>query len=142
MEHPLDRKWLETRLRRIDSNQARLARAMGKDRSVVNRLLNGERKLKLAEIETIAEHLHLPVAAVLEWAGVPTTDSSTRKGFAEMTQAELEMPKPKVSVWESGSKATRHPAFGALKGLITIKPGVNLTEPVFEDWKKLYGEDE
>ena len=33
----------------------------------------------------------------------------------------------------------RHPAFGALKGLITIKPGVDLTEPAFEDWTELYG---
>ena len=29
----------------------------------------------------------------------------------------------------------------ALKGMITILPDVDLTEPAYADWKKLYGED-
>jgi hypothetical protein len=39
-------------------------------------------------------------------------------------------------------KPYRHPAWGALKGMITIPPGVDLTEPTLENWKALYGEDE
>lgn len=58
-------------------------------------------------------------------------------GFSEMKQAELGAPEATTS----GSDKP-HPAFGALKGLITIKPGTDLTKPTFEDWKKLYGENE
>lgn len=34
---------------------------------------------------------------------------------------------------------TRHPAWGAMKGLLTIKPGVDLTEPVYtdEEWAEI-----
>ena len=33
---------------------------------------------------------------------------------------------------------TRHPAFGALKGLVHIPPGVDLTEPAEPEWEKLW----
>jgi hypothetical protein len=32
----------------------------------------------------------------------------------------------------------RHPLFGALKGLVRIPPGVDLTEPTDPDWGKVY----
>jgi hypothetical protein len=35
----------------------------------------------------------------------------------------------------------RHPAWGALKGMITVPPDVDLTAPTYDDWKTLYGED-
>jgi hypothetical protein len=36
-----------------------------------------------------------------------------------------------------GSKGERHPAFGALKGLIRIRPGVDLTGPADPEWADL-----
>jgi hypothetical protein len=41
-------------------------------------------------------------------------------------------PLPKVG------KGGRHPLFGALKGLVRIPPGVDLTEPADPDWGKVY----
>jgi len=35
-------------------------------------------------------------------------------------------------------KSDRHPMFGALKGLVRIPPGVDLTEPADPDWGKVY----
>jgi hypothetical protein len=35
-------------------------------------------------------------------------------------------------------KGGRHPLFGALRGLVHIPPGVDLTEPADPDWGKLY----
>jgi hypothetical protein len=35
-------------------------------------------------------------------------------------------------------KSGRHPLFGALKGLVRIPPGVDLTEPADPDWGKVY----
>jgi hypothetical protein len=37
-------------------------------------------------------------------------------------------------------KGERHPAFGALKGLIVIPPGVDLTEPADPGWADLLDE--
>jgi hypothetical protein len=59
-------------------------------------------------------------------------------GFGEMKQEPIKQeekpPHP--------AAAKHHPAYGALKGMITILPGVDLTEPAYPDWKKLYDEDE
>ena len=35
------------------------------------------------------------------------------------------------------TKDGRHPAWGALKGVIHVPPGVDLTEPIGEDWDQL-----
>jgi hypothetical protein len=35
-------------------------------------------------------------------------------------------------------RSGRHPLFGALKGLVRIPPGVDLTEPADPDWGKVY----
>ena len=32
----------------------------------------------------------------------------------------------------------RHPAWGAMQGMIQIAPGVDLTEPAFPDWEKVW----
>jgi hypothetical protein len=60
-----------------------------------------------------------------------TTEASG--GFAE--------PAPKPYATKDG----RHPAFGALKGMIHILPGVDLTEPADPEWADLqdkkYGPD-
>ena len=37
----------------------------------------------------------------------------------------------------SQEKGGRHPAFGALKGLIRIRPGIDLTEPADPEWADL-----
>jgi hypothetical protein len=38
----------------------------------------------------------------------------------------------------AATKEGRHPLFGALKGLVRIPPGVDLTEPADPDWGKVY----
>jgi hypothetical protein len=45
-------------------------------------------------------------------------------------------PSPPLA--PTGKKPGRHPAFGALKGLIRVPPGVDLTEPADPDWGKVY----
>jgi len=45
----------------------------------------------------------------------------------------------------SNKKPKRHPAFGAMKDVTWIAPGVDLTEPAFPEWADLieekYGKD-
>lgn len=63
-------------------------------------------------------------------------------GFGEMKQTEFAAAAhdgPAKSPPEDKVPG-RHPAWGAMKGMITLLPGVDLTAPTYEDWKKLYGE--
>lgn len=48
----------------------------------------------------------------------------------EQKLAEANLPRAR--------KGTRHPLFGALKGLVHVPPGVDLTEPADPDWGKVY----
>ena len=43
----------------------------------------------------------------------------------------------------SGAAVTKHPAYGSMKGMIKIMPGVDLTEPADPEWAKIaYGDDD
>lgn len=63
-------------------------------------------------------------------------------GFGEMKQKPIKGPS-NVPPTDSTNKkiAYRHPAWGAMKGMITLLPDTDLTAPSYEDWKALYGED-
>lgn len=63
-------------------------------------------------------------------------------GFGEMKQMKFDPQAVVVKTEGKASSSGHHPAYGALKGLITIAPDVDLTQPAFEDWKSLYGETE
>jgi hypothetical protein len=64
-------------------------------------------------------------------------------GFGEEKQARFAGAASAgiaVDAMDGTKVVVRHPAWGALKGMITIPEGVDLTEPAFSDWKSLYGE--
>jgi hypothetical protein len=52
--------------------------------------------------------------------------------FRRVEQKAPELPPPRTD------KGGRHPIFGALKGLVHVPPGVDLTEPADPDWGKVY----
>jgi hypothetical protein len=52
--------------------------------------------------------------------------------FRRMEQKTPETPVPQAN------KDGRHPIFGALKGLVHIPDGVDLTEPADPDWGRVY----
>jgi hypothetical protein len=60
-------------------------------------------------------------------------DTKARKVVFRKADADSsEAPPPQTK------KSGRHPLFGALKGLIRVAPGVDLTEPAEPDWGKVY----
>jgi hypothetical protein len=67
--------------------------------------------------------------------------NSTAGGFAEMKQSEFGSKLDQEKAPAREKQPYRHPAWGAMKGMITLRPDVDLTEPSYSDWKKLYGED-
>src|ERR1043166_767787 len=50
----------------------------------------------------------------------------------------VEESRAETSAVRPARKGERHPLFGALKGLVRIPPGVDLTEPADPDWGKVY----
>lgn len=57
-----------------------------------------------------------------------------------MTESKQE-PTPAPSAVGPGQPPSRlHPAFGCMKGTITVAPGVDLTEPAFPEWADLIEE--
>ena len=89
-------------------------------------------------------------SAAWQAAGYKTADVSVEQetirfvpdqtGFGEMKQPNIKHDTQPAE--QNGeAKPEHHPAYGALKGMITLLPGVDLTEPSYPDWKKLYGED-
>lgn len=62
-------------------------------------------------------------------------DIEGRKLVFRRVKTSSETPAPKS---KSAPKAGLPPFYGALKGLIQIAPGVDLTEPADPDWGKVY----
>ena len=52
--------------------------------------------------------------------------------FTRSSNMQAQSGRPKTAN-ETGTK-TRHPMLGAMKGLITIEPGYDLTEPAMPEW--------
>lgn len=59
---------------------------------------------------------------------------SSNVGFGEAPSKTVDVPQP---------APTQHPAIGSMKGMLTIMPGVDLTEPADPEWADIaYGDDE
>ncbi len=132
----LDKEWFFGRLAARGLSLRGMAKAMRLDPSALSRIVSGERSLKAGEQDTMAGLLGVSIEEV----AAHRMNDAVQGGFSEMQQTEL---KPPVSADQGRAKTPyRHPAWGAMKGMITILPDVDLTEPSYEDWKKLYGEED
>jgi hypothetical protein len=83
------------------------------------------------------------------WSNNPTNNVMTKVWLAAGFRTEQVDTKARKVVFRRIEKATdallprvkkgsRHPLFGALKGMVRIPPGVDLTEPADRDWGKVY----
>ncbi len=61
-------------------------------------------------------------------------DVKSRKVVFRRVEQMHSEPSPPAPAKKGG----RHPLFGALKGLVRIAPGVDLTEPADPEWSKVY----
>jgi len=68
-------------------------------------------------------------------AGFRTEQVDVKSRKVVFRRVEQKAPEPPPQRTDKGG---RHPIFGALKGLVHVPPGVDLTEPADPDWGKVY----
>ena len=136
------REWFLEVLEKKNMNQSDLARALGRDRSAVTRLLSGERGLRADEQDRIAEILGVSVEEF------SARRNSEQAGFSERSQAPFRTDGDLKAVNRVDQKKDiddedlpDHPIWGSMAGTITVMPGVDLTQPMDFEWSgKLYNE--
>jgi hypothetical protein len=106
--------------------------------------------MSFAEIEKVLG-FELPKSQMYAawWSNNPTNNVMTNEWLAagyRTEQVDIEGRKlvfrkaapddgqPKVAEGKTEAKGGRHPIIGFLKGMITIRPGVDVTEPADSDW--------
>jgi hypothetical protein len=65
----------------------------------------------------------------------------TVTGFSEMKQAEFDADqtaKPSAKPAPRGKGSGRHPVWGVWKGLVTLDPDYDYTQPADPEWGKVY----
>lgn len=119
----MDDKWFKLQQKRVGITADQIAARIGRDRSIVSRILNGRQPMSLEWAKAFSEALEVPLATVLEKAG--TTDAFTARqfspGFSESDAAawipqgaeDRQVPtmaaamgaRPGVDVWQVKSPA-------------------------------------
>lgn len=111
----VDKNWFERQFDRKGLSLRGVAKAIGIDPSALSRALSGQRKITVGEVAKIATILGVPQSEVLSHVTTAPTvpAASDREGVRT----------------PHGAPRRPHPLFGCLKGMLTIPPGVDLTEP-------------
>lgn len=152
----IDSSWFYEKLAERSRSLREMARFMDLDPSAVSRMLSGERKMSAEEQDQISAYFGVPlheVAAHRRGEG---------KGFSEEKQAaysfaqfKYDPPPTKMFTeddivykdgkrWmelEDGPLVELHPAYGCMKGTMTIPDDLDLTAPADPDWGKVYEND-
>lgn len=85
--------WIKQRLKSLGATQEQLAQAIGRDRAVVSRILQGRQPLRLDWAEAFAAVLRIPAAEFLRLSGL-TSETPSSKGNS---------PKPRIIIGISGA---------------------------------------
>ena len=85
----MDEKWFKTQQRKAGVTADQIADRIGRDRSVVSRVYTGRQPMSLELARAFAEALDVPLATVLEKAGVadPPVTRQLTPGFADSDAA-------------------------------------------------------
>ncbi|MFN3953239.1 MAG: helix-turn-helix domain-containing protein [Pararhodobacter sp.] len=112
----MDEKWFKQRQKAVGVTAEEIAARMGRARSNVSHILTGKQRMSLEWAQAFADVLDVPLATVLEKAGVtsPETASQVQPGFAEGDAAPWKGPK------------TGDPSQAIAQALGSARPGVDL----------------
>jgi transcriptional regulator with XRE-family HTH domain len=152
----IDSTWFYEKLAERGASLRDMARFMGLDPSAVSRMLTGERKMSAEEQDQVAMYLGSPLEEVAarrrgEGAGF---GENKQAGYDSDRLDPLGAASPPVKMFteddiiykdgkrwmglDDGTLLELHPAYGCMKGTLTILPGVDLTAPM--DWDEEWGE--
>lgn len=155
---PIDTEWFHLQLERRGETVRGLARFMRIDASAVSRMLRGERKMSADEQDQVAAFLELSLEDVAQHRRVNPDGfgEGKQKGYAvgalagSPAESEVRMVTEADIVWRDdrrfieagdGELVELHPAFGCMKGTMTIPDDLDLTAPADPDWGKVYEDD-
>lgn len=95
----MDDKWFKNQQKLVGVTADDIARRAGRDRSVVSHIYTGRQKMSLDWAKAFAEVLQVPIATVLEKAGVaePAVARELQPGFADSD----------VAPWHGGEAESR-----------------------------------
>ena len=113
---PMDDKWFKAQQKKVGVTADVIADAAGKSRAAVSKILNGHQRMTLDWAQAFADALQVPLATVLEKAGVanPATAQQLAPGFAESDVAPFAFQEA----------ATRRPQ--AIADILGARPGVDV----------------
>ena len=115
----MDDKWFKTQQKRVGVTADQIADRLGRDRSVVSKILSGKQRMTLEWANAFAEVLQSDLATVLEKAGVADGQITQRvaPGFAE-SDATAWVPGPGL--------AENAPVRGVAEVLGATRPGIDI----------------
>jgi transcriptional regulator with XRE-family HTH domain len=120
--------------------QSQLGEAVGVPQATISKWEMGLQKPSADHASKLQDLTGMPIADLLGPDARSEPKASQNEGFAEMKQTEFS-GQPTAEAPGASTKSgkhVRHPAFGALKGLITLLPDVDYTQPADPDWGKVY----
>jgi transcriptional regulator with XRE-family HTH domain len=141
----IDTVWFHQRLDERGESVRGLARFMGLDPSAVSRMLKGERKMSADEQDHVSNFLgvNLEEIAAHRRGDHLGFEENKQAGYDAGTTPPVKMFTENDIIYKDGKRWMEgrngelievHPAFGCMKGTITVMPGVDLTEPMEFEW--------
>ncbi|RWR34977.1 XRE family transcriptional regulator [Sinirhodobacter populi] len=81
----MDEKWFKDRKRRASVTNAEIAAKLGRDHTVISKIVSGSQRMTMDWARIFAEMLQVPLSEVLEKTGMtdPQTAQQASPGFAE-----------------------------------------------------------
>ena len=114
----MDTQWFKTRLKELKATQATLGEAIGRERSVVSKILDGKLKFNLDYVEPFARVLDAPPAEILARAGL---------NMGNARASDIESPQPPPSLPRKDDMPRDVPvegtAAGSARGAFQIEGG-------------------
>jgi transcriptional regulator with XRE-family HTH domain len=111
----IDKAWFEKGWSAKGLSLRKFAMSINMDPSALSRALNGQRGIKIADVDKIAAGMNVSRFEVLRHLG---------------GEESLELPAGASRMSEH-----RRPSFGFMKGLLTVEEGYDLTSPSDESWE-------
>ena len=115
----MDKDWFKKHLRMQGKTSSDLATAIGRDRAVVSRIMNGHQELSLEQAKAFANELSVDVSEVLTRANM--TDATTARAFSSgFSESDAAAWIPGPSLTDGNAVKTIAAALGA------DRPGVDI----------------